>query len=178
MTAITMCRGFTLIELMLSLAVAALVFTLGVPSFQELIETNRMVTQINEFAADFNLARSEALRRATPITMCKRNSAGTACDNSAAWLGGWLVFVDPNGNGSIDQSEQILRSHLPFSGLTRVNLSRTLNRITVDAMGMTPGYNVTISFCDSRGVAKAKGRILSNTGRLRAATAGDTLNCS
>lgn len=92
--------GFTLIELMVTLAVAAVVLTLGVPSFQQTIQNNRLVTQANNLIAALNMARSEAIKRGTNVTLCKRNSAGTACNNAGNWEGGWLLFTDLNGNGA------------------------------------------------------------------------------
>lgn len=169
--------GLTLIELMITLSVMALVVSLSTPSFRPVIQDNRMATQINEFVADFNLARSESVRRGTRVTLCKRNEPGNACSTTAAWTGGWIVFVDPDDDGAIDDGEAIIRLHTPLVGLTALNFSGQ-RRVTFDAMGMTVGYAATISFCDSRGSSKAKGLVLSATGRLRAAAAGDTLSCS
>lgn len=167
--------GLTLIELMITLSVMALVVSVSTPSFRQVIQENRMATQLNEFVADFNLARSEALKRGTSVTLCKRNEVGNACSTTAAWIGGWIVFVDPDNDGVIDSGEAIIRLRAPLVGLTLVNFPS--NRVTFDALGMTVGYAATISFCDSRGLAKAKGQVLSSTGRLRVSASGDALSC-
>jgi type IV fimbrial biogenesis protein FimT len=85
-------RGFTLIELMVTVAVLAIVLSLAAPSFASLMASNRMSTQTNEFIGALNLARSEALRRAQPVTLLSADN-----DNYSR---GWTVFPDLNGNGA------------------------------------------------------------------------------
>lgn len=170
-------KGFTLIELMVTVAVAATVLTVGVPSFRELIQNNRLTTAVNDMVTEFNLARSEAVKRGAPVTLCKRNTAGTGCDDAATWLNGWIVFVDADGDGTVDSGDQVIRIHAPLSGLSSLNFG-SRNRVTFDGHGFATGFSGTMSFCDYRGISKAKGLILSNTGRLRAAGSGDTLSCS
>jgi type IV fimbrial biogenesis protein FimT len=170
-------KGFTLIELMVTVAVAATVLAVGVPSFRALIQNNRLTAALNDMVTEFNLARSEAVKRGSPVTLCKRNTAGTDCDNSAVWLSGWIVFADADGDGTVDSGDQVLRVRAPLSGLTRLNFG-SRNRVTFDGHGFATGYSGTMSFCDDRGATKAKGLVLSNTGRLRSAGSGDTLSCS
>jgi type IV fimbrial biogenesis protein FimT len=96
-------RGFTLVELIITLAVAAIVMTIGVPTFREVIRNNRIVTQTNELVTALNLARTEAIKRGIQVTMCKTNYTGatppTDCSTSAAWNDGWIIYAD---RGSID----------------------------------------------------------------------------
>jgi len=96
--------GFTLIELLATLAVMAIVLSIGVPSYHELIRSNRLTTQINEFSASLNLARSEAIRRGLRVTVRKRGDQ---------WESGWQIFTDLSGNGIFDQSsgDELLRQH-------------------------------------------------------------------
>lgn len=168
--------GFTLVELLITIAIMVLTLFIGIPSFQEFIQDGRLATQANEFVTDLNLTRSEAIKRGSPVTLCKRNSAGTDCDSSAAWLSGWIIFTDDNSNGAVDVGESILRIHDTLTGLTNLNFTR--NRVTYDASGFAAGYTGTLSFCDSRGVNSAKGLVLANTGRVRAANRGtNPLSC-
>ncbi len=83
-------RGFTLIELMVTLTVMAIVLSLAAPSFASLLASNRMATQTNELIGALNLARSEAVRRSQPVTLL----AG-----EANYSKGWSVFPDDNGDG-------------------------------------------------------------------------------
>jgi type IV fimbrial biogenesis protein FimT len=85
-------RGFTLIELMITLTVLAIVLALAAPSFASLLASNRMSTQTNEFIVALNLARSEAVRRGQPVTLLSNDN-----DNFSK---GWKVFPDLNGDGA------------------------------------------------------------------------------
>ena len=84
-------RGFTLIELMVTLTVMAIALSLAAPSFANLLASNRISTQTNELVGALNLARSEAVRRGQPVTLL----AG-----DVNYSKGWTVFPDANGNGA------------------------------------------------------------------------------
>lgn len=83
--------GFTLFELMMTVAVAGVVLTLGVPSFVDMVRNNRAATNVNELLTAFSIARSEAIRRGLNVTVC-RSSDGVTCGDD--WADGWIVFRD------------------------------------------------------------------------------------
>lgn len=105
-------RGFTLLELLVTVSLAAIILAMGVPSFTSMIANNRITTTANDFLGAMALARSEAIKRGQPVTLCKADFSGTApeCDSSACssssgdhcWEQGWLVFSDVNSNGTVD----------------------------------------------------------------------------
>jgi type IV fimbrial biogenesis protein FimT len=103
-------RGFTLIELMVAVALVAIVMMIGVPSFQESIERNRLTTQANDFISSLSIARSEAVRRGKAVTVCK-SSDGSTCNAAAAgYEVGWIIFVDDDRNGIRDAAtEELLK---------------------------------------------------------------------
>lgn len=86
-------HGFTLIELMITLSIAAIVLALGVPSFQEMMRNNRAATHMNEFTSALNLARSEAIKRGQRVALCPSINQ-TSCTGASDWEDGWIVFVD------------------------------------------------------------------------------------
>lgn len=81
-------KGLTLVELMVTVAVLAIVLTIAVPSFSGIIAANRLTGPANEALSALHFARSEAIRLNRSIDVCKSNAAGTACDaNAGAWPG-------------------------------------------------------------------------------------------
>lgn len=99
-------RGFTLIELMVAIAVAAIVLAIGLPSFQSSLRSNRVATTTNELLTSLALARSEAIRSTRSGSVCP-SADGATCGTD--WTKGWLVFADRNSNGTLDADETVLK---------------------------------------------------------------------
>lgn len=97
-------RGFTLIELMVTLAVAAVLAGLAAPSIKDFIVRSRMTNIGNEFTSGVLRARNEAINRNTCVTLCKSTSAGGAapvCDTAGDdWQVGWIAFLNPSCNSA------------------------------------------------------------------------------
>lgn len=159
---------------MITLAIAAILAALAVPSFSDIIKNSRLTTQINGLAASLNLARSESIKRAITVTLCKSNNQTTCGGN---WQDGWLVYEDINGNGAVDADDTIIRINSALSnGNTLVFPGR--NRVTYQADGFAIGYNSTFKLCGDRGYTKAKGLVVSPSGRVRAADSSDLTSCT
>jgi type IV fimbrial biogenesis protein FimT len=163
-------RGFTLIELMITLAIAAILLTVGIPSFNEVIKNSRLSTQVNSLVTALSLGRSEAVKRGQSVTICK-SANGTSCVvEVGSWSSsddGWIVFVDTNSDGVVDAGELLLRVFSKLKSGNTLKYSRI--RVTYNGQGNTPGLNGTFVVCDDRGSPEAKGGIVSNTGRVRRA---------
>ena len=97
-------QGFTLIELMMVVAIVAILMGIGVPAMRETVVSNRMTSQLNDLLMGINTARSEAVRNNANVLLC-RSSAGTGCDNSATWADGWIVWFDENADTNVDATE-------------------------------------------------------------------------
>nr|WP_196799746.1 GspH/FimT family pseudopilin [Thioalkalivibrio sulfidiphilus] len=108
--------GFTLVELMVTLAIAAIVLTIAVPSFWSIVQNNRASTQANELITALNLARSEAVKRGLPVSICPSSNQTACVASSTNWAVGWIVFVDLNNDGVRQTTEPLVRVWGPLSG--------------------------------------------------------------
>jgi len=99
--------GFTVVELMITLLIAAVLLGMAAPGLSDLLERNRIQTSANNLFTTLMLTRSEALKRNRAVVMCK-SSSGTACTTGTQWHNGWLVYVDNDGDSAADPNE-ILR---------------------------------------------------------------------
>ena len=93
--------GFTLMELMVTLSVAAILLAIAAPSFTSIFNTNRLAGSANELLATLQSARIEAVRRNLRTVVC-RSDDGSTCNTAGGNWGGWLAFVDTNANGVYD----------------------------------------------------------------------------
>jgi type IV fimbrial biogenesis protein FimT len=101
--------GATLIELMMALAVTAILFSAAVPSYQQLIARGRLRSAVNELFSAIDLTRSQAIGRGGRVALAPLDPAG------AQWKLGWVVFVDRDGNGRPDPSEEHIFTHGPVA---------------------------------------------------------------
>ena len=109
-------RGFTLIELMVGLAILAIVMRLAVPGITQMYKTNRVQTEASQFVSDLQLARAEAIRRGLPVSVCPSTNGTSCVANSSNWHAGWMVFFDRSGNCSVDTGDTALRVRAGFRG--------------------------------------------------------------
>ncbi len=84
-------RGFTLVELLVTVVVLGILTAIAVPSFQSWIQSSRTLTVTDELNTAIQLARSEALKRRKNVIICRANAAFTDCENGADWSSGWLI---------------------------------------------------------------------------------------
>ncbi len=109
-------KGFTLLELMITLAVSAILMFVAVPSFVSFIRNSQMTTQANAFFTDLSLTKSEAVKRNARVSICASTN-GTTCSGSTNWATGWIVFTDASGSsGVLDDSDELLRTHGEIKG--------------------------------------------------------------
>ncbi len=189
--------GFTLIELIVTLTIAAILLALAAPSMTSFIRRDRLVTQGNELVADLSLARSEAIKRGFRVTLCKTADASASppqCitgNDSAPWTNGRIVFVDTDGDGQVTGTEAVLRVNQRLDGANKNgnrllgdgNASGTANRVVFNAVGTTSLTQTTSwALCDNQGASQGVAIAITITGRPRVTEKGkdyddSTLSC-
>lgn len=99
--------GFTIVELLVALTIAAILMAIAVPSFKDFITRTAVENLQDRLAGAITFARSEAATRNAVVTLCSSDD-GIKCV-ADTWKTGWIVFVDNNGNKTIDGGEEILQ---------------------------------------------------------------------
>ena len=161
--------GFTLYELMITVAIVALVLAFGIPNLREFTLNSRMTSTANDLQAAFTMARTEAARAKSNVTICaSADPMGTAADCDGTWDQGYIVFFDKNGNRLRDENpdpeinESVLRAHPPAASgvLFRVTGDSTYFMYAPSGLGQRAGDYTPLSqvvICDERGNVRAAG---------------------
>ena len=159
-------RGFTLIEMMVTVAIAAIIVGLGVPAMKGFLDTTRRAAAVNSFVTDVQRARSTAASRGSTIVMCTATDA-TGCSGETNWEDGWMLFIDSNGNDAFDAAlDTSLSFHEPARGVTMPGNGGTgLLRFNPGFLSMTG--NLTVAVCVDNVNENGRQVTVSNTGRPR-----------
>lgn len=115
--------GYSLIELMTVIAIAVILMSVGVPSYRYVTNSNRVTAEVNSLYMDLELARSTALERGMPVTVCPSTDHQNCLSSSQIWQSGWIIFSDLNGNGVVDPGEEVLVARAALSSSTDTFLS-------------------------------------------------------
>lgn len=159
--------GLTLPELLATIAVAAIVLGIAVPSFRELFVQNRLTTQINHLVLDLNFARSEAVSRGGPLVVLCKSPNGNTCSTEASdfWETGWIVFVDKDDDDEADPDE-ILRIRLPLpAGFTLRASGNFADAVTYRSTGVSAATG-QFTLCAENDLTRSRTVIINALGRI------------
>ena len=181
-------NGFTLYELLITVLIVGVVLSLGVPNLTEFTRNSRITSTANDLHAAFQMARSEAARSKTNITICgSADPFGGGSDCDGTWDQGFIVFVDDNGDllrNGVD--ETVLRAHGPSAEGVSLAIANDATFFSYASSGLGRGDvngNTAVSqiiICDDRGTAESSkdysfGRLFVATPLGRATILRDTV---
>ena len=161
--------GFTLIELMIAVALVAILLATAVPALDDFTNDARQTGAINDFISSIHLARNTAITTNSRVTMCA-SASGTNCELTS-WDAGWIVFGDLNSNGALELGETIVSASAAVEGLSIQSgefpaalMYRPNGRAMTAAL---TGNSGEFAVCDFRGVDYAKVILVEISGRPR-----------
>ncbi|PVZ70448.1 GspH/FimT family pseudopilin [Pelagibaculum spongiae] len=172
-------RGFTLTEIMMTIAVLGILAVWAVPSFRNIILNNSLISYSNELSGSLMFARSEAVTRRKDVTLCA-SANGSTCNAANQWNRGWIIFIDENGDGARATApangETLLHTgDEPDATLTIQGAGFANDYISYDQRGRLKGLDTgSLVICDPRGANFA--RAVNITASGRAESARDTDN--
>lgn len=159
-------RGFTLIELAVTLAIASILAGVALPSLQDLLERQRAAAVVGSLTAHMGLARVAAVTHNRRSVLCP-TADGHTCHVGTDWSRGWMLFLDEDGNRRPDAGDDVLRVDLaPTSRHLQVRSTRGREQLRYLPDGRSAGSNLTISVCGAQGQVVTR-VIVNNMGRPR-----------
>ncbi len=165
--------GFTLLEALVVVGIVAVLASVVAPFAGAVGTSMKLSAFANGYLSHLYLARSEAIKRRTPVVMCK-TADGATCSGGGGWEQGWIVFPDRNGNGARDPGEPMLERLEPlppgFRLRGNLNVARYVSFMPSGATRTTSGafQAGTVTVCRaSTSAAEARQIIINAVGRPR-----------
>lgn len=169
--------GVTAYELMVAMAIAAILLAAGVPAFKNYTWNLRLRAAMDALQTDLNLARGQAISHGATAVVCPTMD-GDDCSGDHRWDEGWIVFSDLNGDRRRQDTEALARHNNAIEFID-IHSSASRTHVRFYPNGSAPGSNLGIVFCDRRGARHAGKIVVSNTGRVRKVSGGikPSANC-
>ncbi len=155
--------GMTLVELLVTVTLVAILLAIGLPSYQGITTTNRMAAEMNALVGDLQYTRSEAVKQGQTVTMCA-SSNGTSCSGSTDWANGWMIFSDANNNQAVNTGEARLRlqAALGSTDTLQSNSATTLSAITFNRNGFSSNAG-SVTLNDASGTTDQRKCVMLST---------------
>jgi type IV fimbrial biogenesis protein FimT len=131
-------NGFTMTELMVVMAIVAILLAIGVPSFRYVTNANRMSSEVNGLLGDLMFARGEAIKQGLPVLVCT-SANGTTCAGTTTWESGWITCVDTNVNGTCGSLLRVQNSFASNKDKLRPDVTSNASAISFGREGFASG---------------------------------------
>ena len=169
-------KAFTLIELLITLSLALILSGMALPSFNELLENSKLMTQVDDLAKTLRASRTTAIYENSKVTICPTNDSHTCISD---WSAGYMSFVDKNGDRNLNDDEEILTIYTNKNNKASLNWRAFGFRKSIQWLetGITNHQNGTFYFCHED-ATKSRALIITKAGRIRYSkdTDGDDLH--
>jgi type IV fimbrial biogenesis protein FimT len=158
-------RGFSLLELLVTIAIISIFLLIGLPNFHEFIVKNRVETQVQQIISAINYARSEAINRNQVITFCKSNNRQTC---GGQWRDGQIILA---GN-------EVLRAYSALPEADQLSFNSSLGKddaLQLLPSGFTNGQTGSFNYCSGKDLKNTRRIVIAQTGRMRVTS--DNVKC-
>ncbi len=162
-------RGFTLIELMIVVAVLAILFGVALPAWSGFLEAGRAGAAKAALLSSLTTSVNRAAVTGSHAVLCSSVDRAT-CSGDLDWTSGWVAFLDRNGNRQRDADEALITAEGPLGGKVTLQTTSGRTRLVLQPNGGNAGSNVTFTLCDGRGPSRAQTLVINNRGGMRYGT--------
>lgn len=158
--------AFTLIELLITLALLFILSGMALPSFKELLDNSKLTTQVDGLVKVINLSRTTAISANRKVTICPTEDSKTCLSD---WSIGYMSFIDNNGDRKLNDNERVLsfyKNHDEKSTLSwkAFGFRKSLQWLET---GITNHQNGSFQFCYNNDASKSRALIITKAGRIR-----------
>jgi len=190
--------GFTLLELIVTVAIVGILFSVGMPSLKTLMQGNQLIAATNELISAIHVARSEAIKLNKRVSICA-SSDGSSCSDDSDWSKGWIVFSDALGSVvgtdadcTAANADCLLRVHdgfddkqLSVSGVDSTPAAAVIKSLTFTSRGLPKsiagveqsGIFSVCSFDNADNIVGSRAVVVSITGRVRVSDNKEAIKC-
>jgi len=179
-------RGFTLLELLVVVAIGSILLSIGIPAFTTIVASQRSTTTTNDLVESMLLARSEAIKRGLYVSVC-RSANGSTC-NGTSWDDGWIVFSNVSGDtpAVVNTGDVLIKAFGEVPDTISITPSGNIGAfVSFRPVGTTGtkalNFAGTLTLCDNNDNTGPRGLIVSPSGSVGSSRendhAGSALGC-